>query len=166
MSLESVLGMYSVPSSPLWRGISSGILTACALKVAGSAAEHASKIGWHTILFQAGEKKSGVEITKELVKQGFTSVEILVVLKCLTTNQRCNKCKGSGKVWSLRGHRFKNCDSCEATGKRKLPYKSLCEKHGADESNVERAIHLCLVGQSEAERAIKQFLRKERNDLQ
>ncbi|WP_027252009.1 hypothetical protein [Photobacterium halotolerans] len=160
--LESVLGMYSVPAGPLWRTLSSGLLTAESLKTAGVVGERASVLGWNVIKLQAGDKKAGTQVARVLVEQKFHANDILVVIKCLLADRNCPACHGTGKVWSPRGHRFKKCDRCQGEGHRPIPLEQMIKNHNANKAKCEAAITLCLMAQADSEKAIKVFLKKEK----
>lgn len=160
--LTAVLAMYSTPSSPVFRGVSAGVLTAEALKIAGVRASKRSRLGWNVIRAQAGDRQACAEITKSLNKAGFRSVDILATLVVLLPDNLCCQCNGTGKVYSPTGRRWKKCDRCDGAGKRALNLDVICEKYHATREEVERAVNVCLIAQSDAEEEIGRFLRKEK----
>lgn len=160
--LSAVLAMYSTPAHPIFRGVSSGILTAEALKIAGVRASKVSKLGWQVILAQSGDRRACAKIVKDLTQAGFKANDMLATLLVLVPDNLCERCNGTGSVYSPTGHRRVKCDRCKGSGRRKLNLEQICEKYGANKSEVERAVSVCLMAQSDAEKEINRFLRKEK----
>ena len=163
--LEAVIGMFSTPGAPLYRTMGSGVLSHEALRIAAVRADNASPLGWNVIMARSGDRSACLKIADELRKQKFKATEILSALLVLLPDNLCGSCNGSGLVLSQRGDWSSRCKHCKGSGRRTLNLRDICKKHGADVGEVERAVNIGLMAQSDAEVTILRFLRKEKSDL-
>ena len=163
--LAAVLAMYSTPESPLYRSIGGGLLTVEALKIAGVKASRKSKLGWSVILASSGDRGSCKTIMLELQKQGFKSNEILGAVMAVLPDNLCCSCDGTGTVYSKTGRRWIQCERCKGSGRRKINMASICKRTGTSKERLEAIVNVCLVAKSDAEAAIRDFLRNEKRDL-
>lgn len=157
--LEPVIAMYSVPSSPLYREVGSGMLTQDSLKAVGVFAQRVSKVGWLTILSKSGDKKSQIEAIHQLMpKYGalVASVGLFSVIPKI-----CDKCKGTG-TYKWKSGNIKECKSC-TDGRVIADHKYICSELGIEVDSVNECIDFLLKEESLSIDEIKRKLKKERS---
>lgn len=158
--LEPVLAMYSVPSSPLFREVGSGLLTQDSLKAAGAFAQRKSHIGWLTILAKSGDKPSQVSAVETLVQDGYGTLVAALSLFAVIP-QICSKCNGTG-VYKWKSGNIRDCKQC-TDGYVFVPHKEQAKQLGLDILEVEKCIDHLLKEESDANDEIKRFLINERS---
>ncbi|HHP0467314.1 TPA: hypothetical protein ACRZZI_004975 [Vibrio harveyi] len=157
--LEPVLAMYSVPSSPLYREVGSGLLTQESLKCAGAFAQRKSKLGWLVILSKSGDTPSQIEAIEHLIKEYGAVVASLSLFTIIP--KVCKKCNGTG-VYKWKSGNIRECKKCK-DGFVTISHEEQCKELGVDVAKVDECIHKLLIEESDAIDEIKRVLQKERS---